>query len=65
MKKIVKNLAFLILLPFYIFLLLIKKCFSINFYTYDCSRYGDCVAAPEIFIKKFKKVYKNHFTIIC
>ena len=64
MKKIVKNLAFLVLLPIYIFLLLIKKYFAINLYTYDCSRYGNCVAAPEIFLKKFKKVYQNHFTII-
>ena len=51
MKKIVKNLAFLVLLPIYIFLLLIKKYFAINLYTYDCSRYGNCVAAPEIFLK--------------
>ena len=61
---LLKILILIFSLPLYIFFLLIKKIFSLNLYTLDCGRLGSCVRIPEIFLKKYKKIYNNYTTII-
>ena len=61
---LIKNLVFIIALPFYFFSSLLKKITLLKIYTFDCSRLGNCVTVPEVFLKKYKKIYKNYITIV-
>ena len=61
---LIKNLILIIVLPFYSLSILVKKIFSLKIYTFDCSRLGNCVTVPEVFLKKYKSVYNNFTTIV-
>ena len=62
--KGIKLLVFLILTPYFFLFINIKKIFNISFYTLECRRLGVLSKVPEIFLRKYGKIYKRSKTVI-
>lgn len=62
--KGIKFLVFLFLTPYFFLFLSIKKIFNISFYTLESRRLGVLSKVPEIFLRKYGKIYKKNKTVI-